>query len=1355
MGKASITIAVSSVFNGNGFDKAIESATKLGNKLSRIEKLTAANANSVSQNVGKMGLEWEAAGRRIENTGKKIANLGDNLTRSVTLPMLGAGVYAGKMAVDFDTALASVRKTSDLTESQLEALAESALELSKTQPVSAETILNVEALGAQLGITNESLESFAKTVTGLDIATNMDAETAATELARFANIVGMTEDEFSNYGSTLVAIGNNMATTESEVSQMAMRFASAGAQAGLSEAQILGMAGAMSSLGIKAEMGGSALSQIFVTIGNAVANGGASLETFASRAGMSAEEFKRAWGEDAAGAFNALIEGIGNATAAGEDMNTIMGELGFTQIRQSDVMRRLAGSTEAVTGKTSVLSDALRLSTEAWQQNTALQAEVDQRNESMASKLQVLKNRIDEVAITIGRPLVDATIAAMDALDPAINAISDAANAFADMDEAGQRNILMWAGIAAAAGPVLSVTGRVTQGVGHLVKAFGETTSKIAVYTDAMNSLDGANLRTYGSSKSHASALGLAGNAAVKAAGGVDNYVEAWDAMVTSADNVEKIQKRINDTLAEARHETGETKEALLEKAFALKEDRDAATESYKANAKLVSAFGGTTAEAEKAAAGILLLDPALKEVKNSTKDSSKILAEHNKAMGKSDSTSKTLGRTLKDTLSGGAKFAAASIKEFLVAAAPMIALSAAVAVIGGIASKFEELAEHERTVESATRSFNDLMVEAGVKGAEAADGIDSAKKSINEIKRAAEGSLTGLAAFNDEIVDSFSEVYARRNELDSYVKAIEELGNKSGLTAGEQAKLTAAVDGYNAVTGEQLKLIDPVNGKIQDQNGTILENTDQLKANADAWKRRAEMAAAQELLTEAYKNQYEAQINLDEAEARYNDKVEWFLRNVPNITRAKAEERALTSDVGKAYTDAKTSVEGYATEIEGLTAKTLVASAALSEELKTAVEQLPPVLQEAGVNVAAKLSEGIEAGTIDVQTAVTFLSDNVANTISKLPATLQPKGMEIASNLAAGISSGNISVQEAAQFLNGSVTSVLSDLPVGMQSKGMEAVAALAAEISGGQISVGQAAEILKAAASGGLSTLPGEMGQTAVDAVNQLNAAISGGQPQTLEAATGLKDSANAGISSLPTDMQNTGAKSGADLVAALAANAPGVLTSSTQLKTSAEEGVAPLPEKMATVGNEASSNFANGIAEGEGSTSDAAARVAEAAGKMEDVGDMAQSGRHLVENFASGIAGAAQSVINAATSIANKVASILGFSVPEAGPWSGAEKGGERSGMHFAQNWARGMEKGSPLVRDASIDFANSIPTAPNLSTARRGTAAAGVSHNANTYVLNINGAQIQSSSPRVMEAVEVIFNEMELMNMMGVR
>ena len=1342
------------MFNGNGFDKAIESATKLGAKLSRVEKLTAASASSISQGVGKMGLEWEAAGSRIERTGKKVADLGDNLTRSVTLPMLGAGAYAGKMAVDFDTALANVRKTSNLTESQLDKLADSALELSKTQPVSAETILNVEALGAQLGISNESLESFAKTVTGLDIATNMDAETAATEMARFANIVGMADEEFGNYGSTLVAIGNNMATTESEVSQMAMRFASAGAQAGLSEAQILGMSAAMSSLGIKAEMGGSALSQVFVSIGKAVSSGGDELDAFASRAGMSAEQFRAAWQDDAAGAFNALIEGIGGATDAGEDMNAIMSELGFTQIRQSDVMRRLAGSTEAVTGKESVLASALKLSTEAWEQNTALQAEVDQRNESMASKLQVLKNRLDEVAITVGTPLVDATIAALDALDPVITAVSDAAHAFSEMDEAGQRNILMWAGVAAAAGPVLSVTGRAVQGIGHLVKAFGETASKVAVFTDAMNGLDGANLRTYASSKSLASSLGLSRNAAVQAAGGVDKYVGAWDAMNAAAKTVMKNERDIDDLMAEAERSTGESRISILKRASALESETIAVEESYRQNAKLVTAYGDSSREAEKAASGIKRLEPALEDVKSSAADSSVVLVEHSRSLGKSESASKSLGSTLRDTLSGGAKLAAASIKDFLVASAPMLALTAAVTVIGAIASKFEEMAEHERTVASATRSFNELMAEAGANGAKAAEGIESAGRSIREIKGAAEDSLSGIASFNDEVVSSFSEVYARRAELDSYVAAIEELGNKSGLTAGEQAKLAAAVDGYNSVTGEQLRVIDPVNGKIQDQSGVILENTDKLKANADAWKRRAEMAAAQDLLTEAYKNQYEAQKTLDEAEAKYNDKVDFYVKNITGMTRAKAEELALTTDVGKAYTDAKTSVDGYATEIEGLTAKTIVASSALSEDLKTAVEQLPTALQEAGVDAASKLAEGIEAGALGAKQAASFLSEDVLGAVSKLPEALQPKGMEAVTALAAGISSGNVSVEDAARFMSDSVSAVLSDMPVGMRVKGMEAVTALAAEISGGQVTVGQASEMLKTAANGGVTTLPADMGQTARDAVNNLNAAIVEGQPQTLNAATGLKDNANLGVSSLPGDMHGTGSKSGADLAAAMAANAAGVLTSSKQLSTSAENGVSQLPGKMGKAGDESSSKFAAGIEGGEGKTSDAAGKIAAAAGKMDNVGDMSTSGRHLVENFASGISGAARSVVNAATDIANRVASILGFSVPEEGPWSGAERGGERSGTHFAQNWARGMEKGAPLVRDASIELARSIPPAPGLGASRlpaEGRAATGV---VNNYSLHIDGARSASMTRGQERLVAEIFDEFGLAFDMGV-
>lgn len=58
----------------------------------------------------------------------------------------------------------------------------------------------------------------------LGVATNLTADEAATEFARFANAANMPIKDVDRLGSTVVALGNSTATTEKEIVEMAQRL---------------------------------------------------------------------------------------------------------------------------------------------------------------------------------------------------------------------------------------------------------------------------------------------------------------------------------------------------------------------------------------------------------------------------------------------------------------------------------------------------------------------------------------------------------------------------------------------------------------------------------------------------------------------------------------------------------------------------------------------------------------------------------------------------------------------------------------------------------------------------------------------------------------------------------------------------------------------------------------------------------------------------------------------------------------------------------------------------------------------------------------------------------------------------
>ena len=310
-------------------------------------------------------------------------------------------------SVDFESAMAGVAKTTNLSAAELETMGASLREMATNIPLTATELAGITEAAGQLGIAKEDLLGFTEVMANLGTATNMSADEAATALARFSNITGMSADNYERLGSTIVALGNNFATTESEITEMSTRLASAGTLAGLTETDILALATAMSSVGINAEAGGTAMTQTLTQIEKAVLSGVDSLTEFARISGMSADEFKTAWKNDTITAVQAFLSGLGKLEAQGESATLVLDDLGMTGIRQANMLKSLALASDELNG-------AIALSSAAWNENIALANEAATRYETTESRMQMLSNSMDNVKIAVG-----------DQLKPALNELLD------------------------------------------------------------------------------------------------------------------------------------------------------------------------------------------------------------------------------------------------------------------------------------------------------------------------------------------------------------------------------------------------------------------------------------------------------------------------------------------------------------------------------------------------------------------------------------------------------------------------------------------------------------------------------------------------------------------------------------------------------------------------------------------------------------------------------------------------------------------------------------------------------------------------------------------------------------------
>lgn len=300
--------------------------------------------------------------------------------------------------VDYEAAFTSVEKTVDGTDKQLEMLNKDIKEMSSTMPYAAKDIANIASLAGQLGVGIDDISGFTEVMLGLGTATNLTAEDASTMLAQFQNITGFEADKIKNIASVIVDLGNNSATTERDIMEMAQRFASAGTLAGLSAPDILGMSAALSSVGIGAEAGGTSLSKMTQKIQGAIEKGGKGLEDFARVAGVSAEDFAKAWKESPVEAINMFLSGIGKTYEEGDSVLELLDELGFGEVR-------LRNATQALALSEKDLGYYVGMANDAFKDTSAYDTEVGRFLDTTQSSVQILKNNFELLKIQVGESL--------------------------------------------------------------------------------------------------------------------------------------------------------------------------------------------------------------------------------------------------------------------------------------------------------------------------------------------------------------------------------------------------------------------------------------------------------------------------------------------------------------------------------------------------------------------------------------------------------------------------------------------------------------------------------------------------------------------------------------------------------------------------------------------------------------------------------------------------------------------------------------------------------------------------------------------------------------------------------------
>lgn len=305
--------------------------------------------------------------------------------------LLGALGLAASKAIVFESAMADVAKVVNFdTKEEFQAMSDQVKELAGRIPMAAEGIAAIIAAAGQSGVAKEDLTEFAEQAAKMGVAFDLTGDKAGKMMADWRAGMNLSLPQVYALADSVNYLSNNMNAAAPALGEVIQRVGAAAMACGLAETQVAALGAAFLSAGASPEIAATALKKFTTTLVKGAAMSKDQAAAFQSL-GFSSTQMAKDMQTDAQGTIFKVLQALANKP---KELQMSL----LTEMFGEEAIGAIAPLLQNMGN----LSQAFELVGDKSKYAGSMQAEFDTRSKTTQNALQLLSNKLNNLAISVG-----------------------------------------------------------------------------------------------------------------------------------------------------------------------------------------------------------------------------------------------------------------------------------------------------------------------------------------------------------------------------------------------------------------------------------------------------------------------------------------------------------------------------------------------------------------------------------------------------------------------------------------------------------------------------------------------------------------------------------------------------------------------------------------------------------------------------------------------------------------------------------------------------------------------------------------------------------------------------------------